>query len=33
MRLLVGSHGSPLPEDRDFSVYDLVLSVFENFVD
>jgi spore maturation protein CgeB len=33
LRLLVGSHGSPLPEDRDFSVYDLVLSVVENFVD
>ena len=33
LRLLVGSHGSPLPEDRDFSIYDLVLSVVENFVD
>src|SRR6266446_692598 len=33
VRLLVGSHGSPLPEDRDFGVYDLVLSVVENFVD
>ena len=33
LRLLVGSHGSPLPEDRDFGVYDLVLSVVENFVD
>jgi hypothetical protein len=33
LRLLVGSHASPLPEDRDFGVYDLVLSVVENFVD
>jgi spore maturation protein CgeB len=33
LRLLVGSHGSPLPKDRDFGVYDLVLSVVENFVD
>jgi spore maturation protein CgeB len=33
LRLLVGSHGSPLPEDRDFGVYDLILSVVENFVD
>jgi len=33
LRLLIGSHGSPLPEDRDFGVYDLVLSVVENFVD
>jgi spore maturation protein CgeB len=33
LRLLVGSHGSPMPEDRDFGVYDLVLSVVENFVD
>jgi spore maturation protein CgeB len=33
VRLLVGSHGSPLPKDRDFGVYDLVLSVVENFVD
>jgi hypothetical protein len=33
VRLLVGSHGSPLPEDRDFGVYDLVLSVVEHFVD
>jgi len=32
-RLLVGSHGSPLPKDRDFGVYDLMLSVVENFVD
>ena len=32
-RLLVGSHGSPLPEDRDFGIYDLVLSVVENLVD
>jgi spore maturation protein CgeB len=33
VRLLVGSHGSPLPKDRDFGVYDLMLSVVENFVD
>jgi spore maturation protein CgeB len=33
LRLLVGSHGSPLPKDREFGVYDLVLSVVENFVD
>jgi len=33
VRFLVGSHGSPLPKDRDFGVYDLVLSVVENFVD
>ena len=33
LRLLVGSHGSPLPKDVDFSVYDLMLSVVENFVD
>src|SRR5689334_13644616 len=25
LRFLVGSHGSPLPKDRDFGVYDLVL--------
>jgi hypothetical protein len=31
--LLVGSHGSPLREKQDFSVYDLMLSVVENFVD
>src|SRR4029434_4451038 len=33
LRLLVGSHGAPLREDEDFGVYDLVLSVVENFVD
>ena len=33
LRLLIGSHGSPLPAERDFSVYDLVLSVVENFVE
>jgi len=33
LRLLIGSHGSPLPKDRDFGVYDLMLSVVENFVD
>ena len=33
LKLLVGCHGSPLPEDRDFAAYDLVLSVVENFVD
>jgi len=32
-RLLIGSHGSPLPNDRDLGVYDLMLSVVENFVD
>ena len=33
VRLLMGSHGSPLPADRNFGVYDLVLSVVQNFVD
>jgi spore maturation protein CgeB len=33
LRLLMGSHGSPLPEEQDFGVYDLVLSVVNNFVD
>jgi hypothetical protein len=33
LRLLVGSHGSPLGGKQDFGVYDLVLSVVENFVD
>jgi hypothetical protein len=33
LRLLLGSHGSPLPANRDFGVYDLVLSVVKNFVD
>jgi len=31
--LLIGSHSSPLPKDQDLSVYDLMLSVVENFVD
>ena len=33
LRLLIGSHGSPLPKNRDFGVYDVMLSVVENFVD
>ena len=33
LRLLIGSHGSPIPKDVDFGVYDLMLSVVENFVD
>jgi hypothetical protein len=33
LRLLIGSHGSPLPAERDFGVYDLMLSVIDNFVD
>jgi spore maturation protein CgeB len=33
VRMLAGSHGSPLPEDRDFGAYDLVFSVVANFVD
>ena len=33
VRLLMASHGSPLPEEQDFGGYDLVLSVVENFVD
>jgi len=32
LRLLVGTHGAPLPEERDWGVYDLVLSVVDNFV-
>ena len=33
VRLLIGSHGSPVPERRDFRVYDLMLCVVENLVD
>jgi hypothetical protein len=33
VRLLVGSHASPLHGNRDFGVYDLMLSVVDNFVD
>jgi len=33
VRMLIGSHGSPLPKDKDLSAYDLMLSVVENFVD
>jgi spore maturation protein CgeB len=33
VRLLVGSHASPLRGERDLSVYDLMLSVVDNFVD
>jgi spore maturation protein CgeB len=32
-RLLIGSHGAPLPAERDLGVYDLMLSVIDNFVD
>ena len=31
-RLLIGSHGAPLPAERDLGVYDLMLSVINNFV-
>jgi hypothetical protein len=33
IRLLVGQIASPLPEDRDFGAYDLVVSSLPNFVD
>jgi len=33
VRLMVGSHASPLPGEPDLSVYDLMLSVVDNFVD
>jgi len=33
IRLLIGNHAAPLPGERDFSVYDLVLSIVDNFVD
>jgi len=32
LRLLIGSHGAPLPAERDLGVYDLMLSVIDNFV-
>lgn len=32
LRMLIGRHGAPLPAERDFSAYDLVLSVVDNFV-
>jgi len=33
VRLIVGSHASPLQSDPDLSMYDLMLSVVDNFVD
>ena len=33
VRLLVGHHAAPLPQERDFGVYDLTLSLVDNFVD
>jgi len=33
VRLLVGSHASPLRGERDLGVYDLMLSAVDNFVD
>jgi len=33
MRLLIGSHGAPIPAERDLGSYDLMLSVIDNFVD
>lgn len=33
MRLLVGQHAAPLPDDKDYGCYDLVVSSLKNFVD
>jgi hypothetical protein len=33
VRLLVGHHAAPWPEERDFGAYDLTLSLVDNFVD
>src|SRR5262245_25300893 len=33
LRLLIGTHGSPIPKYVDVGIYDLVLSVVENLVD
>ena len=33
VRLLIGNHAAPLPGERDFGIYDLVLSIVDNFVD
>jgi len=33
VRLMIGSHASPLDTDPDLSMYDLMLSVVDNFVD
>ena len=33
LHLLIGMHAAPLPRERDFGAYDLVLSCVDNFVD